>query len=309
MSAARGEEPQVRVGTPARNVGPAGEMEILSEDLPPPSQLNDALVVGLSILAAVCGLIFGIGVTVDWPLPLYGTALAVGLFALAYATRRYFADRFPDVEAIEPRLQFTDPDLPEPETSPSDIPDVHAVGRRPLLRWALLGSAATFGVGLLAPISTLGPRVGDELRSTAWRPGRRLVTDRGELVRPDDLPPGGVTSVWPEGAINNEFSSTLLLRLDVDPEPPTNLEWVVNGRLLAYSKVCTHAGCPVALYREQDEALFCPCHQSTFDVVHGARPTFGPAARNLPQLPLGVDEEGYLVALDDFQDQVGPAYG
>jgi ubiquinol-cytochrome c reductase iron-sulfur subunit len=83
---------------------------------------------------------------------------------------------------------------------------------------------------------------------------------------------------------------------------------VVDG-LVAYAKVCTHAGCPVGLFRERDDALFCPCHQSTFDVRRGAEPTFGPAARALPQLPLAVDDEGYLVAAGDFTEQVGPAFG
>ncbi len=87
------------------------------------------------------------------------------------------------------------------------------------------------------------------------------------------------------------------------------MEWVVDERVACYSRVCTHAGCPVNLYREQDEALFCPCHQSTFDVVRGCIPTFGPAARALPQLPLGVDDDGFLVALDDYQEQVGPTRG
>jgi ubiquinol-cytochrome c reductase iron-sulfur subunit len=171
------------------------------------------------------------------------------------------------------------------------------------------GSAATFGVGLLAPVSTLGPRVGDQLSRTRWQPGRRLVTTEGRPVRAEDIGAGAVSTVWPEGHINDEFSATLVMRLDVQPEEPTNLEWVVDDRVLAYSKVCTHAGCPVALYRERDEALFCPCHQSTFNVVRGATPIFGPAARALPQLPLGQDEDGYLVALEDFQAQVGPAYG
>ena len=84
---------------------------------------------------------------------------------------------------------------------------------------------------------------------------------------------------------------------------------MVDGTVVAYSKICTHAGCPVALYRERDDVLFCPCHQSTFDVQRGATPVFGPAARNLPQLPLGTDDEGYLVALGDFTEQAGPAFG
>ncbi len=309
MSTTRGDSPNVRVGTPARPQGPAGEIQILSEEIPPPSQINDSIVIGLSIAAAICGLVFGVVLTLNGPLPLYGGALALGLFCLAYAVRRYFTDRFPEVEAIEPRLQFTDPDLPEPETAAVDLPEVQAVGRRPLLRWVLIGSAATFGVGLAAPVSTLGPRAGNQLNSTAWRRGTRVVTTDGEPVRPEALEPGGVLYVWPEGAVNNEFSATLVVRLDTEPQEPTNMDWVVDERVACYSRVCTHAGCPVNLYREQDEALFCPCHQSTFDVVRGCIPTFGPAARALPQLPLGVDDDGFLIALDDYQEQVGPTRG
>ncbi len=309
MSTTHGRGPRIRVGTPARKSSPAGEMEIISSETPPPSQINDALVIGLSVIAAISSLVFGIVLTADGPLWIYGTALALGLLSLAYAVRRYFTDRFPEVDAIEPRLQFTDTDAEETETNPALLPDVRPVGRRPLLRWALLGSAATFGISLLAPISTLGPTVGDQLRRTAWRAGTRAVTTDGEPIRPEDLNPGGVATVWPEGAVANEFAATLLIRLGRDPLPPTNLEWVIDGEVLAYSKVCTHAGCPVALYREQDNALFCPCHQSTFDPIRGAVPTFGPAARALPQLPLGVDDDGYLIALADYREQVGPSYG
>jgi quinol---cytochrome c reductase iron-sulfur subunit len=307
MSRTHGREPGIQVGTPARRGSPAGEMEIISSETPPPSQINDSLVIGLSVAAAILSLVFGIVLTLDGPLWIYGGALALGLFCLAYAVRRYFTDRFPEVEAIEPRLQFSDDE--QPGINPADLAGVRPVGRRPVLLWALLGSAATFGISLLAPISTLGPTVGDQLRRTAWRAGTRVVTTDGEPIRPEDLDPGGVATVWPEGDVYDEFASTVLLRVDRELLPPTNLEWVVDGTVLAYSKVCTHAGCPVALYREADEALFCPCHQSTFDVLRGAVPTFGPAARALPQLPLGVDEEGYLVALSDYQDQVGPAYG
>jgi ubiquinol-cytochrome c reductase iron-sulfur subunit len=296
-----------KVGSPTRDGSPAGELKIISTETPPASQINDSLVMGLSIFAAICGLVFGVTITLGGPLPLYGFALGFGLLALAYAVRRYFTDRFPEVEAIEPRLQFAEPIVTEEEDE--ELADVQAVGRRPLLARMLIGAAAVFGIGLLAPVSTLGPRVGNRLRETAWDDGRRLVTTEGNPLRPEDIAPGGVSTVWPENAIENEFASTLLLRLDIAPEEPTNLDWVVDERVVAYSKVCTHAGCPVALFRQRDGALFCPCHQSTFDVVRGAIPTFGPAARALPQLPLGLDDEGYLVALGDYTEQVGPAYG
>jgi ubiquinol-cytochrome c reductase iron-sulfur subunit len=148
------------------------------------------------------------------------------------------------------------------------------------------------------------------LTRTAWRRGTRLVTTEGAPIRAESVAAGGISTVWPEGAINNEISAVIVVRLRNSMfEAPTNPGWVVNDELVAYSKVCTHAGCPVGLFRERDNALFCPCHQSTFDAVHGAMPTFGPAARALPQLPLGVDQEGFLIALGDFTQQVGPAYG
>jgi len=293
----------------AASASPAGELHVLERAVPPESGINDSLVVGLSIAAAILGLVFGITLTLDGPLPLYGGALAGGLLCLAYAVRRYFTGRFPDVTAIEPRLQFAEADDEADPVTAEDLAGVRpVVGRRPVLKWTLVGGAATFGAGLAAPIATLGPTPGRSLAATAWEAGTRLVTTDGEYLRPEDLAVGGVTTVWPEGAINQESSATLLLRLSAEPIPPTVLEWVVGDGVLCYSKICTHAGCPVALYREQDNALFCPCHQSTFDVTRGAIPTFGPAARALPQLPLAVDEEGFLIATGDFPAPVGPAY-
>lgn len=137
----------------------------------------------------------------------------------------------------------------------------------------------------------------------------RAVTNDGEPIRPEDIQVGSIASVWPEGAIGFERASVVVIRLANPPESPTNMSWVVDDTLVAYSKICTHAGCPVALYREQDESLFCPCHQSTFDVPRACQPTFGPAARALPQLPLGVDDDGNLIALGDFEDLAGPSFG
>jgi len=321
VSAGPDERPTVRAPSPpssstgsgsaidAASVSPAGELHVLERAVPPESGINDSLVVGLSIAAAILGLVFGITLTLDGPLPLYGGALAGGLLCLAYAVRRYFTGRFPDVTAIEPRLQFAEADDEADPVTAEDLAGVRpVVGRRPVLKWTLVGGAATFGAGLAAPIATLGPTPGRSLAATAWEAGTRLVTTEGEYLRPEDLAVGGVTTVWPEGAINQESSATLLLRLSAEPIPPTVLEWVVGDGVLCYSKICTHAGCPVALYREQDNALFCPCHQSTFDVTRGAIPTFGPAARALPQLPLAVDEEGFLIATGDFPAPVGPAY-
>ena len=267
---------------------------------PPPSTINDSIVVLTSVGAGLLAILFAVSLLAGGPIELYGGALSGALLLLAVAVRRYFTGRYPDVTAVEPRVEIGADD-------DAAVSAVAPVGpRRTFLSRALIGAASMVGIGLLAPVASLGPSPGDTLTRTRWAKGIRLVTTDGEPVRPEDVATGGIQSIWPEGAINHERSSVLLVRLQQPAVEPTRVEWVVSD-LVAYSKVCTHAGCPVALYRERDNALFCPCHQSTFDPSRGAVPTFGPAARSLPQLPLGTDAEGYLVALGDFDGQVGPA--
>jgi ubiquinol-cytochrome c reductase iron-sulfur subunit len=280
-------------------------LRVISEETPPPSQANDALVVGSAIIAALAAIGFAVGLALHTSIVVYGSALAIGLLALCFGVRRYFADQYPDVEAVEPRHVDREPDDPR-----EPISDVQPIERRSLMRRALIGASGIFGLSLLAPVPSLGPAPGVALTRTAWRRGTRLVTTDGAPIRAESVAAGGISTVWPEGAINNEISAAIVVRVRNSMfEAPTNPEWVVNDELVAYSKVCTHAGCPVGLFRERDNALFCPCHQSTFDAVRGAVPTFGPTARALPQLPLGVDQEGFLIALGDFTQQVGPAYG
>ncbi|MGH8901611.1 MAG: ubiquinol-cytochrome c reductase iron-sulfur subunit [Egibacteraceae bacterium] len=282
------------------------DLSVVTKRVPPPSQTNDALVIGTAIAAALCALVFAITLLLGKAVAVHGTMLALSLLLLAIAVRRYFVDRYPDVEAVEPRYAT---DGSGEAGAHGGISDVEPISRRPLLTRVLIACAAILGLSFLAPVSSLGPAPGNQLRTTAWRRGRRLVTEQGEPVRPGDIAPGGVVTAWPEGAIGVEPSAVVVLRLTAQPQPPTNPDWVVDSSVVAYSKICTHAGCPVALYRERDNALFCPCHQSTFDVARGAVPTFGPAARALPQLPLDMSERGELVALGDFVMQVGPAFG
>jgi ubiquinol-cytochrome c reductase iron-sulfur subunit len=281
---------------------PTEELDIVGVEIPPPSEVNDVIVGAAAAVTAIGGLVFGGGLLLGAPMVVYGGALAVALLSFAVALRRYFAAAYPDIEALEPRVIGEDNDAPVSEVEP--------VARRTLLQRLLIGAAALLGLGLAAPIASLGPAPRDTLRRTPWADGVRLVTTDGEPIRPDDVAVGGVNTVWPEGHVEIERASVILVRLsERGPQPPTNLAWVVDGDLVAYSKVCTHAGCPVGLFRERDDALFCPCHQSTFDAARGAVPTFGPAARGLPQLPLGTDADGYLAALGDFTEQVGPAFG
>ena len=173
------------------------------------------------------------------------------------------------------------------------------------------GACAALGVAVLFPIRSLGPRPGRGLKQTPYRGGDvRVVREDGSPVRPGDLEVGGFVTVWPEGDTDAPDAPTLLIRYGVDQgfEPrPGREDWTV-ANLVAYSKLCTHVGCPVGLYQAQSGLLLCPCHQSTFDVMAGAEPVFGPAARSLPQLPLGLDDQGYVIATGDFSGPVGPGF-
>jgi ubiquinol-cytochrome c reductase iron-sulfur subunit len=137
----------------------------------------------------------------------------------------------------------------------------------------------------------------------------RLTTIDGSSVRPGDVPIGGVVTVWPHTAVGGELGAVMLIRLREPPERPTRLDEVVDATLVAYSRLCTHAGCAVALYRDRDQALFCPCHQATFDARRGATPVHGPASHPLPQLPLALDDDGFLVATGDLSAPPGAVGG
>jgi ubiquinol-cytochrome c reductase iron-sulfur subunit len=183
--------------------------------------------------------------------------------------------------------------------------------RRSFLVRLLGGAAGALGLALLLPALSLGPSPGRGLGHTSWRKGRRVVGEDGKPIVFDSLPEDGFLTVFPEGAdVNKADSQALLIKVPNGflQLPADRLEGVPGGTHVAYSKICTHAGCPVGLYRAETRSLICPCHQSQFDVLRGCKPYFGPAARPLPQLPLGVDRDGNLVALGDFYEPVGPAF-
>jgi len=183
------------------------------------------------------------------------------------------------------------------------------ITRRSALVRLLLGAFGALGLAAIFPIRSLGPSPGRSLFRTSWRTGLRAVDETGKPISVDALPLDGVVTVFPEGHVGSTDSVAILVRVDPDQLrlPEGRGEDAPEGNV-CYSKLCTHAGCPVGLYLAQFHELQCPCHFSAFDVLDGAQPVFGPAPRPLPQLPLYVDEEGYLVAKSDFTAPVGPGF-
>lgn len=238
---------------------------------------------------------------------LEGALLAVSLGGIAFGLVLFAHAALPGGHFVEERDVTPRAAAERPEAAAAFEEGAEPLERRRLLARSLGLALGALGVAALFPIRSLGTRPGRSLYRTDWRPGRRLVTEDGTALRPGELAPHSVVTVYPEGHVESADAQTLLIRLPDDVEVPGPEGWTVGG-LCAFSKICTHAGCPVGLYQAATQELFCPCHQSTFSVPAGAEPTFGPATRALPQLPLAVDGDGFLIAQADFSEPVGPGF-
>lgn len=183
------------------------------------------------------------------------------------------------------------------------------MARRSFLARMLLGALGALGLALAFPIRSLGPSPGRSLFETSWTKDALVVDETGQPISVDTLPVDGVVTVFPEGHIGSADSQAILVRVDEDllKLPADREGWAPRGNV-CYSKLCTHAGCPVGLYLAESHRLQCPCHFSAFDVTNGAEPKFGPAASPLPQLPLYADDSGFLRARGDFSAPVGPEF-
>jgi ubiquinol-cytochrome c reductase iron-sulfur subunit len=192
-------------------------------------------------------------------------------------------------------------------------------GRRTLIRNSLIGALVLTPVPAVALFRGLAPDTDPTalLAHTMWKKGVKLTQDpTGVPIKAADVTLGSVFHVIPEGlnqrsdALEQKAkAAVLLMRLQPEDLHVTKGRetWNYEG-IIAYSQICTHVGCPVALYEQQTHHLLCPCHQSQFDMTHEARVIFGPARRPLPQLPITIDSEGYLIARSDFHEPVGPDY-
>ncbi|MDN3496053.1 Rieske 2Fe-2S domain-containing protein [Planococcus sp. APC 4015] len=261
-----------------------------------------------------------------------GLGIGLALLAIGIGAIHWSKAIMSDKEWIEPRHATRGRD----ETRAGAV-EVFAVaneesgfGRRTMIRNSLIAALAasvipgiTLFRGLAPQNSPENPNAGDPvylLSHTMWEEGMRLAHDpEGTPIRAADVTLGSAVHVIPaplaelshhDGYLEEKAKAiVLLMRLLPEDliEAEDRKDWSYDG-IVAYSKVCTHVGCPVALYEQQTHHLLCPCHQSQFDVTNGAAVIFGPAARPLPQLPITVDDEGYLVARSDFEEPVGPSF-
>lgn len=214
------------------------------------------------------------------------------------------------------------------------------IARRPLVRNTLLGAVGLVGLPAVAALTDLGPVATSSVRkktleTTFWTAGKRVVNDvTGRWIRPEDLEVGQLVNAEPEGLVHafdpratdedkerieasflrgaplqaaKSKAAVIVVRMSPRDMTEATREFGLDG-IAVYSKICTHVGCPIALWEQQTHHLLCPCHQSTFDLADKGRVVFGPAARALPQLPITVDEDGYIVAVSDFEEPVGPSY-
>src|SRR5690349_9531995 len=204
--------------------------------------------------------------------------------------------------------------------------DESGIARRPLIRNSLIGAVAALGLPAVVALRDLGPLPSGHT-NTVWRKGMRVVNDvSGEPIKPADLEVGQLVNAEPEALFEvdehgervlhgkealqaKSKAAVIVVRMRPEAIRPSKgrENWGIDG-ILCYSKICTHVGCPISLWEQQTHHLLCPCHQSTFDLADNGKVVFGPAYRPLPQLPLGIDEDGYLIALSDFTDIVAPSY-
>ncbi|MGH2693684.1 MAG: Rieske 2Fe-2S domain-containing protein [Actinomycetota bacterium] len=264
--------------------------------------------IGLSLVASAAG---SLALTVVYALggqpQVEGVLLGVALGGLSIGLVLWGKELMPSGPFVEERDVVPSETVDRADAAEAFETGAEQLQRRSFLVKALAAAFAALGLAALFPIRSLGTRPGRSLFTTPWGEGVRVVGQDGVPVRPEDVAVNGVLTVFPEGHTDAADAQTLLIHLPPDVDPPGPDDYSFEN-YVAFSKVCTHAGCPVGLYQADTKELFCPCHQSAFAVLQGAEPTDGPATRPLPQLPIATDDAGFLVALGDFPEPIGPGF-
>ncbi|WP_431044842.1 cytochrome bc1 complex Rieske iron-sulfur subunit [Streptomyces sp. P1-3] len=248
-----------------------------------------------------------------------GITLAVALFCIGAGAVHWARTLMSDVEIVHERH----PIAATPEVKEKVFQDFRdgaadsGFGRRKLARNTMFGALALLPLSSIVLLRDLGPLPEDKLRHTKWGKGKRLMNQNTmQPLRPEDIAVGSLTFAMPEGMHEEDHdfqvqiakAALMIVRIQPDDiKDKRELDWSHEG-IVAFSKICTHVGCPISLYEQQTHHVLCPCHQSTFDLADGGKVIFGPAGHALPQLQITVNKEGYLEAVSDFREPVGPAF-
>ena len=256
-----------------------------------------------------------------------GFTMGAAIFLIGAGAIQWAKKLMPDVEVVQERHDLSSPAEATGEAAANYERGKEESGfaRFKIIRRTLIGAMVLFPIPLIVMLRDLwvsppgNPSPSELLTTTLWKDGIRVVTDATYLpLRPEDIPVGGLVSAAPadleevqaaEGNLNARGKAAIIL-VRMDPADIVSQQgdgWDYQG-IVAYSKICTHVGCPIALYEQRTHHLLCPCHQSTFDLADSGNVVFGPAARRMPQLPIGVDVEGFIVARAPFAEPVGPSF-
>ncbi len=268
------------------------------------------LLVGIGGVAA-----FGAAYVQNAPSWVLALSMGVGLFAMGVGLTAWGKYLMPQGPFVEDRHPLANSRRDQEAMAAALVERTGVVvKRRKLLGGLLGGGMGIFGIVTLFPLlRSLGPLPGKTLFTTGWKSGTYLVDSTGTRIHKDQMSVGGILTVYPQGKENTDrgqaVDQTVLIRAQLTDlvTMKSRANWAPTG-YVAYSKVCTHLGCPVGLYEQLLELLVCPCHQSMFNVRDGAVPVFGPAPRPLPQLPLYIDSTGFLRAQRGYNQPVGPGF-
>jgi len=248
--------------------------------------------------------------------PLLGLTMGSALTLVGVGAVLWAKKLMPYEVAVQERHEGASPEIERQTTAATLVSGATSTGiaRRTVVKRSLGFGGLMLGLMAVFPLGGLIKKPGNALYETPWEPGMRLLTLKGLPIRPQDMRPGSLQTVFPAvaGGARSADGVSMLIRLlpqqAADFRPREGQEDFHWNDFVAYSKICTHAGCPVSLYEQETARILCPCHQSQFVATDGARSIFGPATRSLPQLPVEVDDDGYFVAKSDYLEPIGPAF-